>query len=192
MGVFVKREFIKELLDFEKIDRREGKKRSLKLIKMNSGLNGNDFLDCGGMFLSVCLLVPRWEKKWWRDGISVKRWWVMNVMYLIYYFQLLFFTAEYEKVIEHVCVCRVWNAIYLNCVKNTIDSKAFQKWCLIGSTSCDVYRGHGCTETQLELLKFGEHSLVPRISAETFQQEQPKCHLVRVISAVHCNRQSHQ
>lgn len=127
-----------------------------------------------------------------KGRISVKWWWETNVIYLINFLQLYFFTAEYERIIKYIRVSRIWNAIHLNCVKNIIVLKVFQKYCFIGNTFCDIYRGHGYIETLLELLKFSENSLVLSTSTKTFQQEQQKRHSIRVRSATHCDRQYHQ
>lgn len=111
-----------------------------------------------------------------KGRISVKWWWVTNVVYWINFLQLYFFTAEYERIIKYIHNSIIWNAICLNCVKRIIVLKAFQKYCFIDKTFCDVYREDGYIETLLELLKLSENSLVLSISTKTFQQGQQKHH----------------
>lgn len=67
-----------------------------------------------------------------------------------------------------------------------------QKYSFICCAYCDVYRGHEYIETLFELLKFSENSPVFSTSTKTFQQEQEKHLSVRVSSATHCDKQSHQ
>jgi len=78
-------------------------------------------------------------------------------------------------------------------VKNIAVLKVLQTYCFkYGSSFDDVYGEHRYIETLLELLKFGENSLVLSISTKTFQEEQKKSHSIRVSSATCCDTQYHQ